>query len=172
MAKKNRNELRSSAGKKLYAVRDQAGKFEDIQSYQLAHAQDMKRVSQDELAQTSTTNPEQSLAQPVLADSPSDSANASMQSTVSTASTAAPKKNSAKKATAKKVTAKKATAKKVPSKKAVAKKGNVEKTVAKKQVTNGSAKKKLATPKTAPKQSTSKKSVAGKPMKKKASTKA
>ena len=33
MAKK-RTTLRSSAGKKLYAKRDTAGKFEDIQTYQ------------------------------------------------------------------------------------------------------------------------------------------
>ncbi len=36
---------------KAYAVRDEEGKFEDIQSYQRAHAQDMKRESKAEKAQ-------------------------------------------------------------------------------------------------------------------------
>jgi hypothetical protein len=43
MAKSKRTVLRSSAGKKLYAVRDAGGKFKDIQSYALAHAADIKR---------------------------------------------------------------------------------------------------------------------------------
>jgi hypothetical protein len=34
---------RSSTGKKLYAVRDSTGKFKDIQTYERAHAQDIKR---------------------------------------------------------------------------------------------------------------------------------
>ena len=34
---------RSSAGKKLYAVRDAEGRFKDIQTYARAHAQDIKR---------------------------------------------------------------------------------------------------------------------------------
>lgn len=38
-----RTVMRSSAGKKLYAVRDKSGKFKDIQSYARAHAQDIKR---------------------------------------------------------------------------------------------------------------------------------
>jgi hypothetical protein len=41
---------RSSSGKKLYAERDKAGKFEDIQSYKRAHGQDVKRVSKAETA--------------------------------------------------------------------------------------------------------------------------
>ena len=36
---------RSSAGKKLYAVRDASGKFKDIQTYERAHRQDLKRKS-------------------------------------------------------------------------------------------------------------------------------
>jgi hypothetical protein len=36
---------RSSTGKKLYAVRNSKGQFKDIQSYQRAHSQDMKRKS-------------------------------------------------------------------------------------------------------------------------------
>lgn len=39
---------RSTAGKKLYAVRDKAGKFEDIQTYGRAHGQDIKRKAKAE----------------------------------------------------------------------------------------------------------------------------
>jgi hypothetical protein len=41
---------RSSKGKKLYAVRDTEGKFEDIQTYKRAHGQDVKRKSKAETA--------------------------------------------------------------------------------------------------------------------------
>ena len=37
---------RSSAGKKLYAVRDASGKFKDIQTYERAHRQDLKKTEQ------------------------------------------------------------------------------------------------------------------------------
>jgi len=47
MAKK-RTVMYSSAGKKLYAVRDEKGEFTDIQSYQRAQSQDMKRKSKAE----------------------------------------------------------------------------------------------------------------------------
>jgi hypothetical protein len=47
---KRRTVLRSKAGKKLYAVRDEAGHFTDIQSYQRAQSQDMRRTSKAELA--------------------------------------------------------------------------------------------------------------------------
>jgi hypothetical protein len=36
---------RSRAGKKLYAVRDASGRFKDIQTYERAHGQDLKRKS-------------------------------------------------------------------------------------------------------------------------------
>jgi len=39
---------RSSAGKKLYAVRDAEGRFKDIQTYERAHAADMRSVSKAE----------------------------------------------------------------------------------------------------------------------------
>ena len=39
---------RSSKGKKLYAVRDKSGKFKDIQTYERAHGQDLKRKSKSE----------------------------------------------------------------------------------------------------------------------------
>jgi hypothetical protein len=48
MAKSKRTVLRSSSGKKLYAVRDKTGEFKDIQSYARAHAADMRRTSKAE----------------------------------------------------------------------------------------------------------------------------
>jgi hypothetical protein len=39
---------RSTSGKKLYAKRDAAGKFKDIQTYERAHGQDVKRKSKTE----------------------------------------------------------------------------------------------------------------------------
>ena len=39
---------RSSTGTKLYAVRDEEGKFEDIQTYKRAHGADLKRKSKAE----------------------------------------------------------------------------------------------------------------------------
>ena len=53
MAKK-RTVLRSKTGKKLYAVRDESGEFTDIQSYQRAQSQDMRRKSKAELAKATT----------------------------------------------------------------------------------------------------------------------
>jgi hypothetical protein len=41
---------RSTAGKKLYAVRDKSGKFKDIQTYERAHGMDIKRKSKAETA--------------------------------------------------------------------------------------------------------------------------
>jgi len=49
-ATKKRTTHSSSTGKKLYAVRDTDGKFDDIQSYQRAHGQDVKRSSAAERA--------------------------------------------------------------------------------------------------------------------------
>jgi hypothetical protein len=43
-----RTVMRSSSGKKLYAVRDKKGRFVDIQSFKRAHAQDIKRKSKKE----------------------------------------------------------------------------------------------------------------------------
>ncbi len=45
-----RTVIRSSRGKKLYAVRDSKGRFKDIQSYKKAHSMDIKRKSKAELA--------------------------------------------------------------------------------------------------------------------------
>ena len=46
-----RTTQRSSTGTKLYAKRDKAGKFADIQSYRRAHGADIKRTSQAEAGQ-------------------------------------------------------------------------------------------------------------------------
>jgi hypothetical protein len=50
MAKARRTTHRSSKGKKLYAVRDKAGRFKDIQTYERAHAADIRRSSASETA--------------------------------------------------------------------------------------------------------------------------
>lgn len=50
MANQKRTTHRSSAGKKLYAVRDTKGQFKDIQTYEKAHGQDVKRKSKAESA--------------------------------------------------------------------------------------------------------------------------
>ena len=39
---------RSTRGQKLYAVRDDRGRFEDVQSYERAHGRDVKRKSKAE----------------------------------------------------------------------------------------------------------------------------
>ena len=39
---------RSSAGKKLYAVRDASGRFKDIQTYERAHRADLKKRTSGE----------------------------------------------------------------------------------------------------------------------------
>jgi DNA-binding protein HU-beta len=50
MAKARRTTHRSTAGKKLYAVRDASGRFKDIQTYERAHRADLARTSKAELA--------------------------------------------------------------------------------------------------------------------------
>jgi hypothetical protein len=50
MAKARRTTHRSTAGKKLYAVRDSEGRFKDIQTYERAHRADLAAKSKDELA--------------------------------------------------------------------------------------------------------------------------
>lgn len=49
MPKGHRTTHRSSAGKKLYAVRDAKGRFKDIQTYERAHRADLKRKAAKEL---------------------------------------------------------------------------------------------------------------------------
>ncbi|MCL4708032.1 hypothetical protein KJ068_22985 [bacterium] len=46
--KTRRTTHRSVSGKKLYAVRDAKGRFVDIQTYERAHRQDLKRKSKQE----------------------------------------------------------------------------------------------------------------------------
>jgi len=46
--KAQRTTHRSTAGKKLYAVRDAKGRFKDIQTYERAHRADLKRKSKAE----------------------------------------------------------------------------------------------------------------------------
>ena len=46
--KARRTTHRSVAGKKLYAVRDKQGRFKDIQTFERAHRQDIKRKSKKE----------------------------------------------------------------------------------------------------------------------------
>ncbi len=48
VAKAKRTTHRSSTGKKLYAVRDSKGRFKDIQTYQRAHAADLRKKSKKE----------------------------------------------------------------------------------------------------------------------------
>lgn len=45
---------RSSSGKKLYAVRDSKGRFLDIQTYQRAHAADLRKKSKAEAAKSAS----------------------------------------------------------------------------------------------------------------------
>jgi hypothetical protein len=48
MAKARRTTHRSVSGKKLYAVRDEKGRFMDIQTYERAHRADLKKRSSAE----------------------------------------------------------------------------------------------------------------------------
>jgi hypothetical protein len=50
MAKARRTTHRSTAGKKLYAVRDADGTFKDIQTYERAHRADLAKTSKAEAA--------------------------------------------------------------------------------------------------------------------------
>ena len=50
MSKGRRTTHRSSAGTKLYAVRDVKGRFKDIQTYKRAHGADVKRKAKDEIS--------------------------------------------------------------------------------------------------------------------------
>jgi len=50
MAKARRTTHRSTAGKKLYAVRDASGRFKDIQTFERAHRADLAKTSKAETA--------------------------------------------------------------------------------------------------------------------------
>lgn len=47
-AGRKRTTHRSTAGRKLYAVRDAKGRFVDIQTYERAHRADLKRKARKE----------------------------------------------------------------------------------------------------------------------------
>jgi hypothetical protein len=51
MAKGRRTTHRSTAGKKLYAVRDAGGRFKDIQTFERAHRADLAQTSKAEAAE-------------------------------------------------------------------------------------------------------------------------
>ncbi len=55
MAKARRTTHRSTAGKKLYAVRDAHGRFKDIQTYERSHRADLARKSKAEIAAAKKT---------------------------------------------------------------------------------------------------------------------
>ena len=95
MAAMKRTTMYSTGGKKLYAVRAADGTFKDIQTYQRAHAADMRQQS---------------------------AAEAATARKAATRKKAAAKKSPAKKAPARKAPAKKAPAKKGPAKKAARRK--------------------------------------------------
>jgi hypothetical protein len=46
---------RSSKGTKLYAVRDEKGRFKDIQTYKRAHSADLRKKSKKEAAKAKAT---------------------------------------------------------------------------------------------------------------------
>jgi len=50
MGKARRTTHRSTAGRKLYAVRDARGRFKDIQTYERAHRADLAHTSKAEAA--------------------------------------------------------------------------------------------------------------------------
>jgi hypothetical protein len=63
--KKKRTVMYSSAGKKLYAVRDAKGEFVDIQSYQRAQAEDERKKSKAELEKAAKKKTAKKKAKPV-----------------------------------------------------------------------------------------------------------
>jgi hypothetical protein len=65
---------RSTGGKKLYAVRDKEGQFEDIQTYKRAHGQDVKRVSKAETAAKKKAAKKKSAVKAVAKKSPAKKA--------------------------------------------------------------------------------------------------
>jgi hypothetical protein len=57
LAKGRRTTHRSTAGRKLYAVRDTSGRFKDIQTYERAHGADLKRTAKAEPAKRAKKKP-------------------------------------------------------------------------------------------------------------------
>jgi hypothetical protein len=62
MAKARRTTHRSTAGKKLYAVRDASGQFKDIQTYERAHRADLAKTSKAEAAAGKKTTTKKKVA--------------------------------------------------------------------------------------------------------------
>ncbi len=102
-----RTTLYSSAGKKLYAVRNADGTFKDIQTYQRAHAADMRHKSKAELEAAAK---KKGAAKKAVKKAPAKKA-----AKKSVAKKTAPRKGAVKRVAAKKV-AKKAV-KKAPARK-------------------------------------------------------
>jgi hypothetical protein len=62
MAKARRTTHRSTAGRKLYAVRDAHGRFKDIQTYERAHRTDLAKTSKAEAAAKGKKKPKKTAA--------------------------------------------------------------------------------------------------------------
>jgi hypothetical protein len=117
MATRKRTTMYSTGGKKLYAVRNADGTFNDIQSYARAHRMDMQRTSADEVATAAKKAPAKKKAAKKAAGNVATKA-------VKTVAKKAVRKVAAKKAVrkvAKKAAARKAPAKKKPARKAAKK---------------------------------------------------
>ena len=108
-----RTTMRSKSGTKLYAVRDESGKFKDIQTYKRAHAADLRHKSAAE------KEAEQGAIEKTVRKA-AKKAVKSVKSTVKSAVAAVKKavKRVSGAGPAKKAPAKKAAAKKAPVKKA------------------------------------------------------
>src|SRR5262245_24667537 len=94
-----RTTLRSSKGKKLYAVRDKEGKFEDIQTYQRAHSADMARKSQAEVTKAAKRKaaPKKAAAKPMAKAAPKAAAKPMAKPAAKVAAKPAPKAAAKKK---------------------------------------------------------------------------
>lgn len=58
---------RSTAGKKLYAVRDAKGRFTDIQTYERAHRADLKKKAKPEAGKAKAAPKAKAVAKKVVA---------------------------------------------------------------------------------------------------------
>jgi len=93
---------RSSAGKKLYAVRDKSGKFKDIQTYERAHRADLAHKSKAELEAAGKKKAKKSVKKKVAKKKTAAKKAVKKKAVKKTVKKAAPKKKAAKKKTAKK----------------------------------------------------------------------
>ena len=150
-----RTTLRSTAGNKLYAVRDPSGQFEDIQTYKRAHGRDLRTTSAaeaeareareakaagaegdtNETKETSMSETVKDMAK-AIADKVSETfttveAGALEMSGMAPAKKASGRKSSAKKSTGRKSSAKKAGGRK-STKKSTGRKSGVKKATGRK----------------------------------------